>query len=68
MAGKVQDDLESERERHLALTTIDQLVDDLGLKRLDLLKIDIDGYDLRALLGATATIEKFMPLIYRRAV
>jgi FkbM family methyltransferase len=47
------------------VSTIDQLViADCGLTRLDLLKIDIDGFDYRALCGAKATIEKFKPLIY----
>jgi FkbM family methyltransferase len=46
------------------VTTIDTLVAGLDLDRLDLLKIDIDGYDLRALHGAKETIEKFRPLIF----
>jgi FkbM family methyltransferase len=46
------------------VTTVDSLASDLGLTRLDLIKIDIDGYDFRALVGAAATIEKFKPLIF----
>ena len=46
------------------VSTIDRLVDDWGLTRLDLLKIDIDGYDYRALCGAKETIEKFRPLMF----
>lgn len=53
-------------EEHVSspVSTIDRLLDDWGLTRLDLLKIDIDGYDYRALLGARGAIEKFRPLIY----
>jgi FkbM family methyltransferase len=46
------------------VTTIDRLVADEKLSSVDLIKIDIDGYDLRALRGATKTIEKFKPLIF----
>jgi FkbM family methyltransferase len=44
--------------------TIDRLVGELGVNRLDLLKIDIDGYDYRALLGALNTLEKLRPIAY----
>lgn len=46
------------------VTTIDLLVDGWGLTRLDLLKIDIDGYDYRALRGAEAALRKFTPIVY----
>ena len=46
------------------VTTIDDLVAGQGLPRVDLIKIDIDGYDLRALRGAARTIERFGPLIF----
>lgn len=38
-------------------------IDDLGLDRLDLLMLDIEGHELQALLGAKLTIEKYMPVI-----
>ncbi|WP_193177578.1 FkbM family methyltransferase [Oricola nitratireducens] len=46
------------------VTTIDRLVEEVELDRLDLIKIDIDGYDFRALRGAIDTIGRFRPLIY----
>jgi FkbM family methyltransferase len=46
------------------VTTIDRLVDEWGLTRLDLLKIDIDGYDYRALRGAEASLRKYRPIVY----
>jgi FkbM family methyltransferase len=36
-------------------------LDDLGLERLDFLKIDIEGMELEALNGARSVIEKFRP-------
>jgi FkbM family methyltransferase len=38
-------------------------IDNLGLKP-DLIKLDIEGYEYKALLGAAKTIKKFKPLIY----
>lgn len=46
------------------VTTIDRLVATTGLDHVDLIKIDIDGYDYRALRGAADTISKFRPLIF----
>jgi len=38
-------------------------IDDLNLKP-DLIKLDIEGYEMKAILGAAKTINKFKPLIY----
>lgn len=38
-------------------------IDDLSLPQLDLLLLDIEGYEVKALEGATKTIEKFSPII-----
>jgi FkbM family methyltransferase len=42
---------------------IDDIVERLGLDRLDLIKIDIEGHELPALHGARETIRRFMPAI-----
>lgn len=39
-------------------------LDSLELPRLDLLKADVEGMELKVLQGAAATIEKFHPLLY----
>ena len=39
-------------------------VDDLELPRCDVMKIDVEGMELDVLAGATATIERFKPIIY----
>jgi len=43
------------------LTTIDQLVADLKLPRVDYIKMDIEGAEPKALEGARATLAKFKP-------
>ena len=43
------------------LTTIDRLVAELGLERVDYIKMDIEGAEQRAIRGAAATIATFHP-------
>jgi FkbM family methyltransferase len=43
------------------LTTIDELVRELGLKRVDYIKMDIEGAERAALAGGRATIRRFRP-------
>jgi FkbM family methyltransferase len=43
------------------LTTIDRMVAELNLGRVDLIKMDIEGSEKNALLGAAQTIRRFHP-------
>jgi len=45
------------------MRTMDTLSEEIGLRRLDLLKLDTEGYELPVLKGATRVIEKFSPFI-----
>jgi hypothetical protein len=45
------------------LTTIDKLVADLRLERVDYIKLDIEGAEPRALTGAKETLAKYKPRI-----
>ena len=45
----------------LPLTTIDKLVEELKLERVDYIKMDIEGAEQRALTGATQTLRRFHP-------
>lgn len=45
----------------LPLTTIDNLVAELKLDRVDFIKLDIEGAEVRALRGASATLARFRP-------
>ncbi len=46
------------------LTTIDLLVAELGLSRVDFIKLDIEGAEREALKGAKGTIEQHHPLFW----
>lgn len=45
------------------VTTIDTIVASENLDRVDVIKMDIEGSEVRALEGARATIEKFHPVL-----
>jgi len=51
----------STETRGIPLTTIDKLVPELKLDRVDFIKMDIEGAEPRALAGAKETIAKFHP-------
>lgn len=55
--GKVKTEVEVE------LVTIDSIVAELGLERLDVLKMDIEGAERHALRGAFDTIRRFKPTL-----
>ena len=44
-------------------TTLDALIQDLGIERIDLIKIDVDGNELDVLKGGQATFTKYQPTI-----
>ncbi len=43
--------------------TVDEIVEEEGLERLDLIKMDIEGAEPRAINGASKTITRFLPLL-----
>ena len=45
----------------LPLTTIDEIVEELGLPRVDFIKLDVEGAERQALEGAEQTIRRFTP-------
>jgi len=50
-----------EEGQRVAVTTVDKIVQELGLQRVDRLKIDVEGFELKALMGARATLKRFEP-------
>ena len=42
---------------------LDDLVDELGLDALDILKIDVEGHDIRVIRGSRGAIERFKPVV-----
>ncbi len=49
------------RKSRVPLTTIDSMVSGLGLRRVDFIKMDIEGGVPKALVGAAATLSRFRP-------
>jgi len=47
----------------VAVATLDDVVAALGLARLDLVKADIEGFELRLVLGGRATLARFRPAL-----
>jgi hypothetical protein len=43
------------------LTTIDKIVAELSLPRVDFIKMDVEGAEVRAIAGAQATMARFKP-------
>lgn len=43
---------------------LDKFVTDQGIERVNLIKIDTEGYDLHVLKGAEATIDRFSPKLF----
>jgi|WetSurSiteA1Bulk_404760.scaffolds.fasta_scaffold10711_3 FkbM family methyltransferase len=52
---------DSGKDQTIELTTIDTLVGDLKLPRVDFIKIDIEGAEKNALLGAKQTLKRSRP-------
>lgn len=60
-AGHSVVDQRSSRGETIQLTTIDAVVRLLGLERVDVIKMDIEGAEVRALRGARETLNRFRP-------
>jgi FkbM family methyltransferase len=45
----------------LPLTTVDKVVAEVGLQRVDFIKMDIEGAERQAVVGAAETIKRFRP-------
>ncbi len=53
----------TEKSLEIRTTSIDEYVEQHPVERLDMMKIDIEGAELSAILGAKHTLEKFRPKI-----
>jgi FkbM family methyltransferase len=51
---------------HISMNTItiDEMVKDHKLKRLDLIKVDIEGYEMHAFRGSLGTLDRFKPKLF----
>jgi len=44
-------------------STLDDLVAELGLGRVDLIKLDVDGNEMPVLMGASTTLDRYHPVV-----
>jgi FkbM family methyltransferase len=51
-------------DQRITLTTLDAFAAEHGFERLDLIKADIEGWELRALKGGEGTLRRFAPALY----
>ena len=54
----------SKEGKKVKVTTLDFYVQQNDLKKLDLIKIDVEGFELKALQGAQEVLQKFKPLLF----
>lgn len=46
------------------LYTLDSFCEDRGINRINLIKIDVEGYETNVLMGSLQTIKKFRPVLF----
>ncbi len=46
------------------VTTVDHYADCLGINKIDVIKIDVEGYELKVLQGAMNSLRKFRPALF----
>ena len=51
-------------DQAIEMTTLDDFVAEQTIHRLDLIKADVEGWELRALKGGEAALRKFSPALY----
>jgi FkbM family methyltransferase len=54
-------------ETTIRAVSLDQLVQEQGLDHVDFIKIDVEGYELEVLRGATRLLEEFHPVVFLEA-
>ena len=52
-----------DRDRSVAVTTLDAFAEAQALERLDALLLDVEGYEDRALRGAAKMLDRFRPMV-----
>ena len=52
----------------MTVETVDRYVAAKGLPRLDLIKADIEGWEMQLLLGATETLARLRPVVFLEVV
>jgi len=66
--GHIGADARASATESVPLTTLDAFVRDRGLARLDFIKADIEGWEMRMLAGAAGAIARFRPALLLEVV
>ncbi len=61
--GTFFNEIEESRREAINVARLDDVVSENPLSRLDVIKIDVEGAELKLLRGAAATLQRFRPLI-----
>lgn len=56
-------DIDSGTSQEIPLTSLDSLVSQSGIERLDFIKVDVEGCELEVLKGAEQTLNRFKPTV-----
>jgi FkbM family methyltransferase len=59
-----QGDEQEGRFTILETTTLDSIVQENNIKRVDVMKIDIEGYEMHAIKGAIEMLKRFRPVLF----
>ncbi|HET6244014.1 MAG: FkbM family methyltransferase [Bacteroidetes bacterium] len=51
-------------QKQVSVKRLDDVFFDFNLKKVDLVKIDVEGYEMKVLIGAKETIQKFKPTLF----
>lgn len=51
-------------EETIEVTTLDLFIEENGVKRLDFLKVDVEGWEASVLKGGEKSIRQFLPMLY----
>jgi FkbM family methyltransferase len=62
--GMTQLSLEADDQNSVQIATLDSFVQAQDLKQLDLIKIDVEGFETQVLQGAQKTLAKFKPVLF----
>ena len=63
LLGEGRADAKSKKGLGIRLTTIAKIVEEMRLNRVDIIKMDIEGFELDALAGAKDILRRFKPLL-----